>query len=197
MLYEVITETLIITEAIIDAASLLQIEELKSISILSAYGTNGLTAEHTEAINQLPNLQEVIFFFDGDAAGKEGVIKNTEKLHGLLSGVEVTSVPTPDGEDVNSMFVTYGKEAILQLLEERQPVSNEPFSSFEQTSIEEKNTTVQTLVSPLNTDTPNKIIYETVTARYIIKGSLVITSYSIHYTKLYDGVSVFKGLTKV
>jgi len=168
------TETLIITEAIIDAASLLQIEGLSHITILSAYGTNGLTTEHTEAINQLPNLQEVIFFFDGDAAGKEGVIKSTEKLHGLLSGAEVTTIPTPDGEDVNSMFVTYGKEAILQLIEERQPVNNgpEPFLSPEKPLIEKEAAAVQSLATPLNTETPNKITYETQTARYIIKGSL-------------------------
>jgi DNA primase len=174
------TETLIITEAIIDAASLLQIEELQSITILSAYGTNGLTAEHTEAISQLPNLQEIIFFFDGDQAGKEGVIKNTEKLQHLKC--KITSVPTPDGEDINSMFVTpacaeasagrYGKEAILQLLEERQLINKEPFSSIEKTLIETESKAVQTLATPLNTDTPNKIIYEAQTARYIIKGSL-------------------------
>jgi len=175
------TETLIITEAIIDAASLLQIEELQSITILSAYGTNGLTTEHTEAITEwatagLPaeaqQRREIIFFFDGDQAGKEGVIRNAGKLQGLLSGVEVTSVPTPDGEDVNSMFVNYSKDAILQLLEERQPVNNEPFFSTEITLTEKEEVQTQCLASPLNTNTPNKISYETPTARYIVKGSL-------------------------
>ena len=128
------TETLIITEAIIDCASLQLVinnEQLamKGISVLTAYGTNGLTVEHIEAIKQLKNLQEIIFFFDGDIAGKEGVIKYTENVQRLLSGVEVTNVPTPDGEDVNSMFVNYGKEAILQLLEERQPVNPETAQS--------------------------------------------------------------------
>jgi DNA primase len=188
---------LIITEAVIDSASLLQIEELKDIAILSAYGTNGLTAEHTEAVSQLKNLQEVIFFFDGDQAGKEGVVKNTEKLQHLKC--KITTVPTPDSEDVNSMFVNYGEEAILQLIEARLPVGTEmqpennesasgrtsPFSSTEKSSFEEKEISTtcperkesgsinhQINTSPLNTDTPNKIIYETVTARYIIKGSL-------------------------
>jgi len=55
------TETLIITEAIIDAASLLAIKStdkacLVSTEILSAYGTNGLTAEHTEAVSQFKKL---------------------------------------------------------------------------------------------------------------------------------------------
>ena len=170
------TEILIITEAIIDAASLLQIKELQSITILSAYGTNGLTSEHIQAINQLQSLQEIIFFFDGDNPGKEGVIKNTEKLQHLKC--RFTRVATPDGEDVNSMFVTYGKEAILQLIEERQPSSKESFFSTEKTSIEEKESSTsipvqtQNIASPLNTDTPNKIIHETQTARYIVKGSL-------------------------
>jgi hypothetical protein len=172
------TETLIITEAIIDAASLLQIPAVtpSGAEVLSAYGTNGLTAEHIQAVGQLQNLQEIIFFFDGDHAGKEGVIKNTVKLRGLLSGVEVTSVATPDGEDVNSLLVTYGKGVILQLIDERQPVDEEaPFSSFEKPSIEEKGEALvqaQFIASPLNTATPNKIIFESLTARYIIKGSL-------------------------
>ena len=70
------------------------------------------------------------------------------------------------------MFVTYGKEAILQLLEERQPVNNEPFSSIEINSIEEKEIQAKNLATPLDTSQQNKIIYETPTARYIIKGSL-------------------------
>jgi len=168
------TETLIITEAVIDAVTLLQCKDaLPCVSILSAYGTNGLTAEHIGAISQLKNLQEIIFFFDGDKAGEEGVIKNTEKLQHLKC--KITSVPTPEGEDVNSMYVTYGKEAILQLIEERQPVNNEPFFSIEKPLIEKEISILshqQINTSPLDTNQQNKIIYETQTARYIIKGSL-------------------------
>jgi len=173
------TETLIITEAIIDAATLQLAVNNEQLTVLAAYGINGLTAEHIQAINQLQNLQEIIFFFDGDNAGKEGVIKNTEKLRELLSGAEVTQVPTPDGEDVNSMFVTYGKEAILQLIEERQPCEilatqitqgkamNESFFS-----IEKKEGKTECFASELDTSQQNKIIYQTPTARYIVKGSL-------------------------
>jgi len=181
------TETLIITEAIIDAASLLQIptfakatagrEELQSITILSAYGTNGLTAEHKAAIAELKNLQEVIFFFDGDKAGQQGAAKYSEEL--AKQGIKTSIVCTPPNEDVNSMFVTYGKEAILQLIEERQPVNDETFLSTEITLTEKEEISTpshqQINTSPLNTDTPNKIIYETQTARYIIKGSLLKT----------------------
>ncbi|ALO13832.1 DNA primase [Salinivirga cyanobacteriivorans] len=175
------TETLIITEAIIDCASLQLVinnEQLamKGISVLTAYGTNGLTAEHIEAIKQLKNLQEIIFFFDGDIAGKEGIIKSTEKLQHLKC--KITAVPTPDGEDVNSMFITYGKEAILQLIEERilstgtlinEASASKTNSSF--SSIEKEKQEIQ-VATPLDTSQQNKIIYETQTARYIIKGSL-------------------------
>src|SRR5690554_345685 len=87
------TETLLITEAIIDAASLLQIKELQSITILSAYGTNGLTSEHKAAIAKLKNLQEVIFFFDGDKAGQQGAAKYSEKL--AKQGIKTSIVYTP------------------------------------------------------------------------------------------------------
>ncbi|ALO13851.1 DNA primase [Salinivirga cyanobacteriivorans] len=170
------TETLIITEAIIDCASLQLVinnEQLamKGISVLTAYGTNGLTAEHIEAIKQLKNLQEIIFFFDGDIAGKEGIIKSTEKLQHLKC--KITAVPTPDGEDVNSMFITYGKEAILQLIEERQPANPESNqSSGNQINIPIEVQTQCIASQRLKTDLPNKIIHQTPTARYIIKGSL-------------------------
>ncbi len=171
------TETLIITEAIIDAASLeLAINEQYSInnvqcSILAAYGTNGLTVEHKAVIAELKHLNEIIFFFDGDVAGRDGAAKYAEELQHLC---KISIVQTPDGEDVNSMFVTYGKEAILQLIEERQPINNEsePFFSTEKSLIEKQEVQTQYIASPLNTDNPNKIIYETQTARYIIKGSL-------------------------
>ena len=51
------TTKLILTEAIIDAATLLQVSEITAnYSILSCYGTNGLTEEHEQAIQSLePN----------------------------------------------------------------------------------------------------------------------------------------------
>ncbi|MBX9853170.1 MAG: DNA primase, partial [Cytophagaceae bacterium] len=51
------TKKLILTESIIDAGSLLQIEEVsKEYSLLALYGTNGLSEEHTEAIKELKEL---------------------------------------------------------------------------------------------------------------------------------------------
>ena len=81
------TTKLILTEAIIDAATLLQQETItKGFEVLSLYGTNGLTDEHTEAIKGLNELQEVVFWFDGDEAGnkaaeKEGCTPKEEALN--------------------------------------------------------------------------------------------------------------------
>ncbi len=160
------TETLIITEAIIDAASLMQIEELNCFSILAAYGTNGLTTEHKAAIKELENLQEIIFFFDGDAAGRDGASKYAEELKELC---KISIIPTPDGEDVNSLFVNYGKEAILQLIAEKRLIGETEERKME-TEISAPPSPVS--LSPLDASQPNKIIYETQTARYIVKGSL-------------------------
>ncbi|ALO13871.1 DNA primase [Salinivirga cyanobacteriivorans] len=179
------TETLIITEAIIDAATLQLSIENNQYSILAAYGTNGLTAEHKAAISQLSNLEEIIFFFDGDQAGKEAARKYSEELIKDKACL-VSTVPTPDGEDINSLFVNYGKEAILQLIEERQPVVQTHYHTPPKTAINDvqthchaspkkaatTNVQTQCIASPLKTNIPNKIIFTTQTARYIIKGSL-------------------------
>ena len=171
------TQTLIITEAIIDAATLLQVSpfggDLEVASVLAAYGTNGLTKEHKQAIAELKHLKEIIFFFDGDTAGNEGVQRNAEELKEL--NCKITAVATPEKEDINSLFVNYGKDCLLQLINERKPI--ESFSSFEfnLTEKEAVNTlsNQQTTTSnELDTSNPNKIVFESVTARYIIKGSL-------------------------
>ncbi len=71
-------QTLILTEAVIDAATLYQLEGITShlVSVVACYGTNGFTAEHEQAIKQWATSREsagssaspreVIIFFDGD-----------------------------------------------------------------------------------------------------------------------------------
>ena len=114
------TKKLILPEAILDAASLLLVPEItQEYSILACYGTNGLTDEHKAAIKDLQNLEEIIFFFDGDKAGQEGINHNAESLHDLLPGVKISYVDTPEGEDINSLFVTYDNDIFTSLLRER------------------------------------------------------------------------------
>ena len=114
------TTKLILTEAIIDAATLLQIPEIsEGYSVLACFGTNGLTTEHKESIKELHKLEEIIFFLDGDHPGRGANKKHAQTLREMLPHVKLSVVETPDGEDINSMYVTYEKEAILQLLDER------------------------------------------------------------------------------
>lgn len=118
------TKKLIIPESIIDTATLVQTkaeeQKLKKYELLAAYGTNRLSEEHLEAITALEDLEEIILFFDGDDAGRKAVQKYSEKLHLLLPRVRISHVNTPDGEDVNSMYVNYGEEALHTLLHERE-----------------------------------------------------------------------------
>lgn len=114
------TKKLILTEAIIDAASLLQIEAIKSnYSILACYGTNGLTEEILNAIKPLRQLEEIIFFFDGDKAGNESITKYAELLRELQPNATISKVETPENEDVNSLIIGHESEILIHLIENR------------------------------------------------------------------------------
>lgn len=116
----VATRHLILTESIIDAASLLQQEEIKSkYEILSLYGTNGLTAEHTEAVRQLKALEEIIFFLNGDQAGNKAVAKYAPMLKAEYPNLKITSVAVPQNEDVNSLLQGHSPELLSYLIESR------------------------------------------------------------------------------
>src|SRR5690606_27884298 len=55
------TETIILTESIIDAATLQLYTTYKALSL---FGTNVLNDEHKAALQGLPNLKEIIFFLN-------------------------------------------------------------------------------------------------------------------------------------
>jgi DNA primase catalytic core len=114
------TTRLILTEAIIDTATLLQVPEIvNSYEILSCFGTNGLTAEHKQAIKELQKLEEIIFFFDGDKAGNEAIQKYLKELSELIPNIKLTAVETPENEDINSLSIAYDTEIFTHLLENR------------------------------------------------------------------------------
>jgi len=126
------TRSLIVAESIIDAATLLQIEEITDkYTILAAYGTNRLNDEIQQAIQELPNLEEIIFAFDSDPAGREAVKKYSEIFNKSLPNVSISTLELPDGEDVNSLAQGHDSEIFLHLLEsktilfESKPVKSE------------------------------------------------------------------------
>jgi len=164
------TTKLILTEAIIDAATLLQVSpfggDLEGASILSCYGVNGLTAEILQGIKELPDLEELVFFFDGDKAGTEAIERYREELFNELPGVRLSAVETPEGEDINSLFLNYDKDAILQLIDERKL-----FLLSEETEIEPLEIPQQ-IKGKLNTANPEFITFTTPELQIILLGGI-------------------------
>jgi DNA primase/energy-coupling factor transporter ATP-binding protein EcfA2 len=197
-----VTQKLIITESIIDAASLLQIEAItKEYSLLSAYGTNRLTQEMKSAIAELKQLTEIIFAFDSDEAGNKAAAKYKEELQGLLPQIIFTKLILPN-KDVNETLQTHSDTNIfIDLLNNR---STEFFVSIENTnetatkplqpgaklSIEkslpaaqagvEKKKLVETIQQQgthgLDVSNPYKLSYPSDTANYFIQGGLPRTT---------------------
>lgn len=127
------TKKLLLTEAIIDTASLLQIEEIKeNYTLLTSYGTNGLNEEILNAIKPLKQLEEIIFFFDGDKAGNEAVAKYAEILRTLHPKAKISQVETPKDEDINSLIIGHETDILIHLIDQRKEI---PFLfSIEDTS---------------------------------------------------------------
>lgn len=117
------TTQLILTESIIDCATLEAQEEIKQhYGLLALYGTNGFTPDHESAIASAKALTEIILFFDGDEAGKAAVEKIAAKVQQISPGVSITAVPTPGGEDINSLLQGHEAEIFTHLLNKRKPV---------------------------------------------------------------------------
>jgi len=180
------TKTLILTESVIDAASLIMNYELGitkgGCSVMALYGTNGLTEEHQQAIQALPELEEIIFFFDGDLAGRKAVTKYAELLKELLPKVRITTVATPDGEDINSLLQGHDNAIYAQLLQERKGIDETKSFSFSTENSEQVNERTReqgTANQQINKYTnqqlkgaPHNLIYTGTVARYAAKGLL-------------------------
>ncbi len=113
------TKKLILTESIIDCASLLQITEIvKNHSVLACYGTNGLNEEIQNAIKELSELEEIIFAFDNDEAGNEAVKKYAEQFKQFkISTLELPS------KDINETLQLHEPEIFTELLNHRKELN--------------------------------------------------------------------------
>jgi DNA primase/ABC-type dipeptide/oligopeptide/nickel transport system ATPase component len=179
------TSKLIITESIIDAASLLQQSSItESFSILSLYGTNGLTEEHLQAIQQLQRLDEILLMLNADDAGKAATAKHAQTLHQLLPETTISVVNLPDGEDVNSVLQGHDDpEILLHLITERKPFSFQLKEKI--TTVPEISPTPSISTTPvlpeLPTDTkfitsnPELLIYDNCELRIEVLGGIKIT----------------------
>ncbi|MEO5979695.1 MAG: toprim domain-containing protein [Chryseolinea sp.] len=183
------TKKLILTESIIDAATLHQQAGITSeYTVLACYGTNGFTIEHEQVIKELKHLEEVVIFFDGDEAGREGAKKLSTKLHEIRNEIIISQVNTPEGEDVNSLTQSHNEDIFAHLLQSRDilfSIEKKIYSQAEPTSTASKEQPANTQSQPDNTTATkasdkstaldiqsHRIFYRTVTANYYIKGSL-------------------------
>ncbi len=163
------TKRLILTESVIDAASLYQIEAIrKDYQILALYGTNGLSKEHLEAINQLKYLEETIFFMDSDKAGPQAVQTYAETLQGTYPTLRLSNIIGLEDEDVNSILQAHAPAILVDMVAKRKSISLAKESSTEQSKRKEPNTLNRTL----NCDNPHNLIYRTRTATYYVKGGV-------------------------
>ncbi len=160
---------LVLTESVIDAGSLLQLDFMKDYEVLSLYGTNGLTTEHRQAILKCIHLEEIIFALDGDEAGRKSTEGYTRQLKELYPNLKFTSLGLPEGEDVNSLYVNHFdevEELFMNLFENRTPV--------ERFQLKEKSTPVESSnpTTGLITDNAELLIYKKETLQIIILGGI-------------------------
>jgi len=100
-----------LTASVFDTLSL---HALGVPSVLAIEGVNGFTADHLAWLKH-HGLREVVLCLKGDAAGREAAAR----LHVRLKeeGYRVHGVDLPDGEDVNSFFMTAKPPRTLRDLE--------------------------------------------------------------------------------
>jgi hypothetical protein len=172
------TKTIIFTESFIDCATLEQQEELtEQYHFISLFGTNGFTAEIEAATRELVELEETIFFLDGDKAGKEAISKISEKLLQLKPELKITTVETPEGEDINSLIQGHAPEILTHLINERKPFSDKTKKQGKELEASQEPTEPE-----LNTSNPDKITYQENQLQFTIWGG--IEKDNIHRLKI-------------
>lgn len=108
---------LILTESILDAASLLEQPDIAHYyNVLALYGTNGLTEEHLQAIASLQQLKEIVLMLNADEAGEAATRKHYQTLRTLLPEMRISKAGMPEGEDVNSVLCSHDDGKVLERL---------------------------------------------------------------------------------
>ena len=155
------TEVLVLTESVIDAATL---GLHTDYTVLALYGTNGLTEEHSQAMKSLSELKEVILFLDGDEAGRAASAKYGKELSALLS-IKVSQVETPEGADINSLVQSHEPEILQHLINERVSLSPE----------EKQAVTPAFEVGKLIADNPELLLFEFGALQVLVLGGIKIS----------------------
>jgi DNA primase len=117
--------------AIRDAGRVLVVEGYMDVVALAQHGVQyavatlgtATTASHVQKL--LRQSDEVVFCFDGDAAGRRAAWRALEvSLAELADGKQVRFLFLPQGEDPDSYVRSHGKEAFEGLLEAATPLSH-------------------------------------------------------------------------
>lgn len=149
---------LILTESVIDAASLQQIPELSHYETLALYGTNGLTEEHRVALATLGDLKEVLIVLDGDEAGEQAGVKHQTELKKLLPKAKIRRIELPQGTDVNELWANHLNGQLFVELFGTKPA--------EETATRQ----VSAPATKLDIQDPNNLIFKGKTAKCYVKG---------------------------
>ena len=119
-----LSSSLLLTEGIIDAATLWQ-AGYKNVTAL--YGTNGFTDDHL-ALLRKNEVEAVYLVLDGDDAGRRAAEKIGPTLK--AEGLDVFTVKLPEGEDPNSFFQNHTVEEFDALLKAAAKKADAPHSEI-------------------------------------------------------------------
>lgn len=119
-----VSSSLLLTEGIIDAATLWQ-AGYKNVTAL--YGTNGFTDDHL-ALLRKNQVEAVYLVLDGDDAGRRAAEKIGPTLK--AEGLDVFTVKLPEGEDPNSFFQSHTVEEFDALLKAAAKKADAPQSDI-------------------------------------------------------------------
>lgn len=115
-------KTILLTESIIDALSVLQ---LGILNVIPIYGTNGLTEHHLKLFENC-RTEEIILCMDNDAAGNKAIEKHQELLS--LKGFKLSYIQLPQGIKDLNLFLTSGgtKEQLEEIIKNRTSLNSKP-----------------------------------------------------------------------
>jgi len=112
-------ERLVVVEGYMDVVALAQ----KGITWAVATLGTATTAEHLERMFKYVN--QVVFCFDGDAAGRTAAVRALDNaLPVLKDGCEIRFLFLPDGEDPDTLVRSQGADAFIREVEDAMPLSH-------------------------------------------------------------------------
>ena len=183
------TRKIILTESVIDAATLLQQKEITAeYEVLALYGTNGLTAEHNEALSQLKHLQEIVLWLDGDEAGRKATANYEEQFKTQHSTLTISVVAIPQGEDINSLLDGHSPEILTELLknktngsterqlkvEEEKQTQNDSIKTIDEQQEAKEEGQLPAVAHRLNTENPEYITYQKGDLKCVLLGGISV-----------------------